>query len=160
MSAPRSLGTGRGIAKCSADERPHGFTFVELLVILAVLAVLALTMIPVFANARPNSLAFQCMNNLRQWSVAMRTMASDNNDMMARDGTDDGVPRRPEQSIQCHQTESARISQLRLYDYNAVFRRGEASRALYRYPLKMSKNQFFLPSAGASKRVIWSLRVT
>jgi len=90
IRAPRSLGTGRGIANCSADKRPHGFTFVELLVILAVLAVLALTMIPVFANARPNSLAFQCMNNLRQWSVAMRTTASDNNDMMARDGTDDG----------------------------------------------------------------------
>jgi len=78
----------RGFVESSAGERARGFTLVELLVILAILALLILTLLPAFANAKPNSLAFQCLNNLRQWSVAMRTMASDNNDMMARDGTD------------------------------------------------------------------------
>ena len=69
-------------------EASRGFTLVELLVLLAVLAVLAATMIPALARAKPNSLALQCMNNLRQWSLAARQMASDNNDVMARDGTD------------------------------------------------------------------------
>jgi len=57
-------------------------------VVLAVLAVLVVTLIPALAAGKPNSLAFQCMNNLRQWGDAMRMSASDNNDMIARDGTD------------------------------------------------------------------------
>jgi len=70
------------------DESLKGFTLAELVVVLGSIAILALTLIPAFASAKPNSLAFQCMNNLRQWGAAMQTMASDNNDMMARDGTD------------------------------------------------------------------------
>lgn len=73
---------------CRSDEGAKGFTLVELAVVLASIAVLAATLIPAFAGARLNSRAFQCMNNLRQWGAALRTMASDNNDMMARDGTD------------------------------------------------------------------------
>lgn len=80
----------RSYYKRRIDESSRGFTLVELLVVLATMAVLAITLIPAFASAKPNSLAFQCMNNLRQWGTALRTMASDNNDMMARDGTDSG----------------------------------------------------------------------
>ena len=78
----------RRFYKRRIDESSKGFTLVELVVVLASIAVLAVTLIPAFASARPNSLALQCMNNLRQWGAALRTMASDNNDMMARDGTD------------------------------------------------------------------------
>ena len=74
--------------KSRIDKCSKGFTLVELLVVLASIALLAVTLIPALASAKPNSLAFQCMNNLRQWGAAMRTMGSDNNDMMARDGTD------------------------------------------------------------------------
>ncbi|MEJ0090510.1 MAG: type II secretion system protein [Limisphaerales bacterium] len=73
-----------------ADEDSKGFTLVELVVVLAIIAVLAVTLIPALAGAKPNSLAFQCMNNLRQWGDAMRVTATDNNDVMARDGTDNG----------------------------------------------------------------------
>ena len=74
--------------KSRIDKCSKGFTLVELLVVLASIALLAVTLIPALAGTKPNSLAFQCMNNLRQWGAAMRTMASDNNDIMARDGTD------------------------------------------------------------------------
>jgi len=70
------------------DESADGFTLVELVVVLATIALLAVTLIPALAGARPNSLSFQCMNNLRQWGDAMQTMANDNNDMLPRDGTD------------------------------------------------------------------------
>ena len=84
ISFPKTFYKGR------IDENSKGFTLVELMVVLATIAVLAVTLIPTFASVRPNSLAFQCMNNLRQWGAAMRTAASDNNDMIARDGTDNG----------------------------------------------------------------------
>jgi prepilin-type N-terminal cleavage/methylation domain-containing protein/prepilin-type processing-associated H-X9-DG protein len=73
-----------------AEESSKGFTLVELVVVLATLAVLALTLLPAFASAKPNNLALQCMNNLRQWGAALRMTASDNNDMIARDGTANG----------------------------------------------------------------------
>jgi prepilin-type N-terminal cleavage/methylation domain-containing protein/prepilin-type processing-associated H-X9-DG protein len=86
-STHRSRFPGR-FYKSRFDQSANGFTLVELVVVLASIAVLAATLIPALASARPNSRAFQCMNNLRQWGAAFRTMAGDNNDMMARDGTD------------------------------------------------------------------------
>ena len=74
--------------RCCADKRSKGFTLVELAVVLTCMAVLAVTLLPAFASAKPNSRAFQCLNNLRQWGIASQTMAGDNNDMLARDGTD------------------------------------------------------------------------
>ncbi len=71
-----------------AGKNSRGFTLVELLVVLATLAVLAVTLIPALAAGKPNSLAFQCLNNLRQWGDAMRISVTDSNDIIARDGTD------------------------------------------------------------------------
>ena len=77
-----------GLCNRRTDESPNGFTLVELIVVLATLALLAVTLIPALAGTKPNNLSFQCLNNLRQWGDAFRTMASDNNDMPPRDGTD------------------------------------------------------------------------
>ncbi|HTY86269.1 MAG TPA: type II secretion system protein [Candidatus Acidoferrum sp.] len=77
-----------GSGKPPTDEGPNGFTLVELIVVLASIALLAVTLIPALAGTRPNSVSFQCLNNLRQWGDAMQTMAGDNNDVLPRDGTD------------------------------------------------------------------------
>ncbi len=44
----------------------RAFTVVELVIVLAVLGLLASTLLPALAKARPNSLAFQCLNNNRR----------------------------------------------------------------------------------------------
>src|SRR5439155_26582509 len=71
---------------CATIYRPAqaisecAFTFVELLVVLAVVAALAATLLPVMAKSRPNSLAFQCLNNNRQLCAAWSMYAGDNRD--------------------------------------------------------------------------------
>ena len=70
-------------AAIQGPDRPipeSGFTFVELLVVLAVIAALAATLLPALAKSRPNSLAFQCLNNNRQLCAAWRMYADDNRD--------------------------------------------------------------------------------
>ena len=66
----------------SPRAREHGFTFIELLVVLAVVALLAVTLFPALANTQPNSRAFQCLNNQRQIMLAWRMYGEDNNDLL------------------------------------------------------------------------------
>ena len=67
----------------------EGLVFVELLVVLAVLALLASTLLTVLARSRSNSLAFRCLNNNRQLCSAWRMYADDNHDLMVY-SSDDG----------------------------------------------------------------------
>lgn len=62
---------------------PEAFTFVELLVVVAVLALVFLTLLPALARTQPDSRAFQCLNNHRQLARAWRMYADDNNDRLA-----------------------------------------------------------------------------
>jgi prepilin-type N-terminal cleavage/methylation domain-containing protein/prepilin-type processing-associated H-X9-DG protein len=63
-------------------NREHGFTFVELLVVLATLAVLAVMLLPAIAGTKPNSQAFQCLENQRQLMLAVQMYAQDNSDLL------------------------------------------------------------------------------
>src|SRR5258708_2125803 len=60
-----------------------GFTLVELLVVVGVLAVLAAMLIPALANTQPDGRTFQCLNNERQIVLGWRMYADDNNDVLA-----------------------------------------------------------------------------
>jgi prepilin-type N-terminal cleavage/methylation domain-containing protein/prepilin-type processing-associated H-X9-DG protein len=62
---------------------PDGFTLSELLVVLAVLALLAATLLPALARTTPDSQAFQCRNNHRQLVLAWSMYAADNSDWLA-----------------------------------------------------------------------------
>ncbi|MCW5551931.1 MAG: hypothetical protein KIS67_07155 [Verrucomicrobiae bacterium] len=53
------------------------FTFTELLVVVGVLAMLALTMIPALARSQPHSRTTLCQHNLRQLAVAWQMYAED-----------------------------------------------------------------------------------
>ncbi len=75
-----------------------GFTLVELAVIIATVAILAVLLLPALAGTRPNTQALQCMENQRQLILAWQMYAQDNSDILppndypyttaaARDGT-------------------------------------------------------------------------
>jgi prepilin-type N-terminal cleavage/methylation domain-containing protein/prepilin-type processing-associated H-X9-DG protein len=70
-----------------AQSRP-GFTLVELLVVIGLLAVLALTFFPAMAATRPNVLALQCMNNHRRLTAAWQMYADDSRDRLVYASTD------------------------------------------------------------------------
>jgi prepilin-type N-terminal cleavage/methylation domain-containing protein len=69
------------IARISSREvqRRKAFTMVELLVVLAILALLASSLVPVIAKSRPGTQTSQCMNNLRQLTAAWQMYTDDNN---------------------------------------------------------------------------------
>lgn len=55
-----------------------GFTLIELLVVVAILAILAGILLPVFAQARENSRRISCISNLKQIATAMQMYMQDN----------------------------------------------------------------------------------
>jgi prepilin-type N-terminal cleavage/methylation domain-containing protein/prepilin-type processing-associated H-X9-DG protein len=72
-------------------SRRGAFTLVELLVVIVMLAVLAFSLIPTLAKSRPDSKAFQCMNNARQLCNAWRMYADDNHDSIVLASDDGGT---------------------------------------------------------------------
>ncbi|MDX1933098.1 MAG: type II secretion system protein [Capsulimonadales bacterium] len=67
----------------------RGFTLIELLVVVAILAVMAAILFPVFAQARESGRRTACLSNLRQLGMAFRMYATDYDERLpgATDGT-------------------------------------------------------------------------
>jgi len=60
-------------------SRQRGYTLVEILVVIAIVAILAAIILPVFAKARGKARQTQCLSNLRQIGAAL-TMYTDDHD--------------------------------------------------------------------------------
>ncbi|HTY88617.1 MAG TPA: DUF1559 domain-containing protein [Candidatus Acidoferrum sp.] len=67
-------------------EPQHGFTLIELGVVLGTLAVLALLLAPALAGTRMESWRLQCQNNLRQLQVGIQLFTQDHGDMFPAAG--------------------------------------------------------------------------
>ena len=64
-------------------RRREGFNLVELLVVIAVIAILAGLLLPGLSRARERALAAACQSNLRQLQLAFQLYASDNADQLS-----------------------------------------------------------------------------
>src|SRR5688572_18527386 len=67
-------------------QKKSGFTLIELLVVIAIIAILAAMLLPALAKAKQKAQGIQCINNLRQLTIAWMLYSGDNNDKLALNG--------------------------------------------------------------------------
>ena len=67
---------------CRAACARVGFTLVELLVVIAVIAVLAALLLPSLSKAKERGKSIRCVSNLRQLAIAATLYAGDNEDTL------------------------------------------------------------------------------
>src|SRR4051812_17971231 len=60
----------------------RGFTLIELLIVIAIIAIIAAILFPVFARARENARRASCQSNLKQIGLAIMQYTQDNDERL------------------------------------------------------------------------------
>jgi prepilin-type N-terminal cleavage/methylation domain-containing protein/prepilin-type processing-associated H-X9-DG protein len=68
-----------------------GFSLIELLVTIAVIAILAALLLPVLSKAKSRARGMICLNNLKQLDLAAHEYATDNDDLLPPEGSPNGI---------------------------------------------------------------------
>jgi prepilin-type N-terminal cleavage/methylation domain-containing protein len=68
-------------------NRGHAFTLIELLAVIAVVAILSALLFPVLSSAKARAQRTVCLNNLRQINQGVRMYSDDSNDKAPNTGT-------------------------------------------------------------------------
>src|ERR1041385_2538417 len=67
------------------DSEREAFTLIEVLVVIAVIAILAALLLPALAGAKERARQSQCLNEFRQWGLTMKMYIADNDDYFPRE---------------------------------------------------------------------------
>ena len=83
--------------KKSAPSSPwrrslNAFTLIELLVVIAIIAILAAMLLPALSKAKAKAQSIQCVNNVRQLSLASQMYATDSQDQLPNTGQNSTDP--------------------------------------------------------------------
>ncbi|HEY1787621.1 MAG TPA: prepilin-type N-terminal cleavage/methylation domain-containing protein, partial [Verrucomicrobiae bacterium] len=69
-------------------KKTQAFTLIELLIVIAIIAILAALLLPVLGQAKQRAWGVQCVSNLRQIGVGMKMFADDNGELYPESGAD------------------------------------------------------------------------
>src|SRR4051794_39509537 len=67
------------------------FTIIELLIVVAIIAVLAALLLPALAGGKSQARSTYCLNNIRQLGLALHTYAGDHEDAFPANMGADGI---------------------------------------------------------------------